>query len=152
MARIHHEDAPPDEPDDEEAGGYGRPPLKGRIKDGERRNPWGRKGRQKPLTDFLDERIEIRNNGKPESVTREQALDHFLFMEASRGNVSAAKFLDQRRQNRKARNADAVDTDTLSREEEFALLRATGRRLRKLDQDIADKYHPDHEPETEPSP
>lgn len=151
MAPIHREGAPADAPDDE-AVGYGRPPLKGRIKDGERRNPWGRKGRPKPPTDFMEERIEIRNNGRPERVTRDLAIDHFLFMEASRGNVSAAKFLDQRRQNRNARNADATDTDTLSREEELALLRATGRRLRKLDQEIADKDRLDQDPETEPSP
>lgn len=144
MARIHREGAPQDALDDE-AVGYGRPPLKGRIKDGERRNPWGRKGRPKPPTDFLDERIEIRNNGKPEKVSRDQALDHFLFMEASRGNVSAVKLLDQRRQNRNAKSSDAADTDTLSPEDELALLRAAGRRLRKLDQDIADEDHPDHE-------
>ena len=137
---------------DEEAVGYGRPPSRTRIQEGQRRNPWGRKGRPKPQKDFLDGKIEIRIDGKVVKVTRYEAIDHFLFEAASKRNVSAAKLLEQRRQGRFAQSSQATDADTVSPEEELALLRAVERRLRKLDPERSDEDPPQGEPGTEPEP
>ncbi|WP_456685540.1 hypothetical protein [Bradyrhizobium sp. P5_C11_2] len=136
MAGHRKAGAPAGAPDDE-AVGYGRPPAEFRIREGERRNPWGRKGRPKPKQDFLDGTIRIRIDGKPVRVTRDEAIDHFLFEAASRRNVSAAKLLDRRRQDRLARTAGTSDDDDLSPEEEAALLRAAERRLRRLGRGIS---------------
>ena len=62
--------------------GYGRPPREHRIKEGETRNPWGRKGKPGSKTDFMDRRIEICLDGKLLNVTRAEALDYGLVVRA----------------------------------------------------------------------
>ncbi|MCJ2011886.1 hypothetical protein [Methylobacterium sp. J-076] len=151
MPRDPRPDAPTAASDDEKVG-YGRPPSQFRIQPGETRNPWGRKGRPKSREDFLDGKLSMRVDGRVVKVTRDEAIDHFLFEAASKRNVSAAKLLEQRRQARLARSSQAQNTDTLLPEEEASLLRAVGRRLRTLDRETEDDEPVEDHPEPEADP
>ena len=102
--------------------GFGRPPIHHRIKTGETRNPWGRRGKPKPKLDFLEDVIELRVEGKPTRLTRDEALDHFLFMNAAKGKVAAIKELEARRL-RRAAAAQAGVKQTLTPEDEASLRR-----------------------------
>lgn len=125
--------------DTEEGAPTGAPntiaPSRGRIRPGERRNPWGRSGRPKPpAPDFLDELIEIRIEGRPQRVTRETALNHFMFMEASKGTVSAALFLSRSAARRRAEAAASPEAE-LSPEEQEAFERFIRRQAARISGD-----------------
>ncbi len=91
--------------------GYGRPPLEHRIKSGEVRNRWGRRGKPKPQLDFLDELVVITIDGKPRQITRQQALDYFLFAKAAKGHVPAIRQIEDRARQRRAGLPDSVSTE-----------------------------------------
>lgn len=115
------------EPESDQVG-YGRPPVAHQFKPGQTNNPWGRKGKPKPPTDFLDRSITISIDGRPQQVTRDEAIDHALFQQACAGKVSAAKELEQRRRRRiEAINANG-EPDELSAEERAALDRMVERK------------------------
>lgn len=81
--------------------GYGQPPVEHRVRPGEVRNPYGRRGKPKPVIDFLDETVSITTVGGRLHMTRQQALEHFLFARASRGDVRAIAMLENRAEQRK---------------------------------------------------
>lgn len=139
----------PDTPSEDRVG-YRNPPKEHRFQDGHKGNPWGCKGKPKPERDFLEERQRVRIEGRWRRLTRDQLIDHALYKAVvSEGNVSAAKELKLRRQERMARKAEAVDTDVLMPEDELALLRAVERRLRQRDPGADDDPEGSGEPEPE---
>ena len=125
--------APPDSSPDEEVG-YGRPPPRHRIGAGEVRNPWGRRGKPRPAVDFLDETLVLRIDGEPRTLTRAEALDHFLFAKAARGDVRAIQLLQVRSQARRQSAAVPGDTD-LSPEQQASFDRFLRRAAAKLTED-----------------
>lgn len=109
--------------------GYRRPPAR---REGEIRNPWGRNGKPKPKPDFLDGEIEIQVNGVASRVTRNEALDHFLFARASKkGDPQAIRRLEER-QSRRLRDATAGQGDELGPDEQALLESYLRREARKL--------------------
>ncbi len=130
MSRERKAGAPPQGPSDETVG-YGRPPSKRRIGKGEIRNPWGRAGKPKPPVDFLDETLVLRIDGEPRRLTRAEALDHFLFVKAAKGDVRAIQLLQVRSQAR--RQSAALPGDSvLSPDEEAAFDRFLRRAAARL--------------------
>lgn len=117
-----------------EAVGPGRPPVRHRIREGETRNPWGRRGKPKPPVDFLDEEVTLRIDGKPQRVKRRDALDHFLFGKAAKGDVRAIRLIEERARQRQTDPSDPVSTE-LSREEQTAFDRFIRRASQRLDED-----------------
>ncbi len=111
--------------------GYGQPPSQHRIRDGEVRNPWGRRGKPKPPVDFLDEAFVVRIDGVPRTLTRAEALDHFLFAKAAKGDVRAIQLLEARSQTRRQSAAVPEDTE-LSPDEQAAFDRYLRRAAAKL--------------------
>lgn len=103
MARTPLEDG--HEPSQEV--GYGRPPAQHQIQDGEKRNPWGSRGKPKPPVDFLDETVTVQVNGKARQVPRREALDYFLFSKASKGDVRAIQLLETRARQRQSSETEA---------------------------------------------
>jgi hypothetical protein len=97
--------------------GYRRPPKERRIKKGEKRNPWGRRGKPQPKRDFLNDLVPVTINGRKQRVTRSRALDEMLFRQAIGGSVAAAKYLDRRAEKRRAAMAQGSDDEDLSFEE-----------------------------------
>jgi hypothetical protein len=126
--------APPDSPPDDEEVGYGRPPPRHRIGSGEVRNPWGRRGKPRSAVDFLDETLVLRIDGEPRTLTRAEALDHFLFAKAARGDVRAIQLLQARSQARRQSAAAPGDTD-LSPEQQASFDRFLRRAVAKLTED-----------------
>lgn len=106
--------------------GYGHPPKQHQFRDGGVGNPWGRKGKPKPKPDFLEERLRVRIDGRWQSITRDQAMDHALYKEAMAGNVSAVKQLEARHARRLAQAVGQRD-ETLLAEERAALDRFLAR-------------------------
>lgn len=129
MPRKRQTGVPPGAPEDQGVG-YGRPPQRHRIKPGEARNPWGRGGKPKPPVDFLDETLVLRIDGEPRTLTRADALDHFLFAKAAKGDVRAIHLLQVRARDRRQGASSPTDGE-LSSEEQAAfdrfLLRAASR-------------------------
>jgi len=111
--------------------GYGQPPSERRIRSGEVRNPWGRAGKPKPPVDFLDETLVVRIDGDPRTLTRAEALDHFLFAKAAKGDVRANQLLQARGQARRQSTAVPEDAE-LSAEEAAAFERFLHRAAAKL--------------------
>lgn len=77
--------------------GYGRPPKSGQIKQGEVRNPWGRTGKRERAQDLLlkiaEEKIQATVNGRPSSMTQEEAAYRKVFQDAMKGNPTAQKLV-----------------------------------------------------------
>jgi len=122
--------ATPDSAIDEEVG-YGQPPSERRIRSGEVRNPWGRAGKPKPPVDFLDETLVVRIDGDPRTLTRAEALDHFLFAKAAKGDVRAIQLLQSRSHARRQSAATPEDTE-LSADEQAAFDRFLRRSAARL--------------------
>ena len=87
--------------------GYGRPPAQHQIQDGEKRNPWGRAGKPKPPVDFLDEMVSIKVKNKDCQISRREALEHFLFNKAFKGDLRAIQLLEARARQRQSGEAEA---------------------------------------------
>ena len=112
MARSRKEGGPC-RPNHSGVVGYCRPPEEHRFREGEpSRNPYGRRGKPRWLEsseastpDFLDETVTVTVDGKPTQMTRDKAVDHFLFSHALKGDVRAARQLDRRRDERARRQA-----------------------------------------------
>ena len=134
MAKHKREGAPAPE----DAVGYGRPPKEHRFREGTVPNPWGRKGKPKPKLDFLDERQKFRIEGRERWITRDEAIDHFLYKQAMAGKVSAAQELDRRQKRRIATKAGGPEAERLSADEEAAMLRFLERSLRPAPDDAED--------------
>ena len=130
MSRERKTGALSDSPTDEKVG-YGRPPSKRRIGKGEVRNPWGRAGKPKPPVDFLDESLALRIDGEPRTLTRAEALDHFLFAKAAKGDVRAVQLLQARSHARRQSAATPGDTE-LSADEQAAFDRFLRRAAARL--------------------
>ena len=96
--------------------GYRRPPKQHEIKPGETRNPWGRRGKPRPPTEFLEEMVWVTVKGRKQKITRDQAINVALFGKAMNGSVAAAKFLDQREAKRHAAAGQSTEDSELSAE------------------------------------
>lgn len=108
-----------------------RPPRRDtRIREGEIRNPYGRNGRPKPAVDFLDEEITLSLNGTPATVTRREALDHFLFAASAQSKVPAIRLLH--RLHPEAPVDDGPAASDLSQEEKEVLEAFLRQQVRKL--------------------
>lgn len=90
-----------------------------RIKEGEIRNPWGRNGKPKPQVGFLDQEITISLNGTAATITRREALAHFLFAKAAQGAVPANRLLHMLYP--EEQSPDEQPTPELSQEEQEVL-------------------------------
>ena len=110
------------------AVGPGRPPEQHRIRDGEIRNPWGRRGKPKAPVDFLDEWVVICVDGEPRQLTRGEALDYFLFAKAAKGDVRAMRLLEDRKRQRQGQIVDEEST-ALSPEDQASFDRFVERRV-----------------------
>lgn len=102
-----------------------------RIKDGEIRNPYGRNGKPKPAVGFLDEEIVMSLNGTPATVTRREALDHFLFVQATQGEIPAIRLLHRLHPATPA-DAGPETVSELSQEEKEVLEVFLQQQVRKL--------------------
>lgn len=119
-------------PDLDDAVGYCRPPKQHRFRAGEpTRNPHGRRGKPKQqgkaettVPDFLDGMVTITIDGKPTRVTRDEAIDHRLFILAFEGSVRAARELEWRRTERLRRHEKRNPLDTVESAAEGAALTA----------------------------
>lgn len=129
MARDRQEGGPEGPP---EGVGYGRPPSQHRIREREVRNPWGRRGKPKPSPDFLQEMIEIRVDGQPRRISRAEALDHFLFAKASKGDVRAIRLLEERARLRNQGASGSPADGELTSQEHAAFERFVRREARRL--------------------
>lgn len=109
--------------------GYGNPPVDHRIQKGEVRNPHGRRGKPKPPVDFLDEMVTLTVSGRQRQLTRREAIDHFLFNKAARGDVRAIAMLETRESQRRHKHPQAIE---LPPEEQAAFDRYVRRHARKL--------------------
>ena len=122
-----------DSSDEDEALGYGRPPARHRIKPGEIRNRWGRKGKPRPEVDFLEEPFKICIDDVWITVTRRLVLDHALFNSAmTKGRVSTVKELERRSRERATEDGASNAGEGVSADEEAALDRHLQRRLQQL--------------------
>jgi hypothetical protein len=83
--------------DDDYEVGYGKPPKHSQFKKGQSGNPKGRpKGTKNLLTDFeeeLAERVNLRENGKTKSVTKQRAMAKSVLANAMTGDTRAADFV-----------------------------------------------------------
>ena len=83
--------------DDDDSVGYRRPPKKTRFKKGVSGNPSGRrKGSPNLATDLrdeLEERVTVREGGRPRRLTKQQALIKTLMAKALQGDPKAAAAL-----------------------------------------------------------
>lgn len=74
--------------------GYGKPPEKNRFKKGSSGNPKGRpKGARNLATDLaaeLEEKVTIREDGKPRRVSKQRAWIKALMAKSLQGNVRAS--------------------------------------------------------------
>ena len=79
---------------DDDSVGYRRPPKKTRFKKGTSGNPRGRpKGSRNLATDLkeeLDERVTVRESGRPRRLTKQQVLVKTLMAKALQGDLKAA--------------------------------------------------------------
>ena len=114
--------------------GYGRPPARHRIRSGEVRNPYGRRGKPKPPVPFLEQMVTIRVDGEPNRVTRGEALDFFLFGKAAKGDVRAIRHLEDRARQRQLSQSQ-TPTIELSPEEQEAFDRYVRRASERLRED-----------------
>ncbi len=77
--------------------GYGKPPLHGRFKKGNRANPAGRprgvKGLKTLLAKMLDRQVVVTEDGKRRKVTKRELGFARLVDKFSDGDLSAAKLL-----------------------------------------------------------
>ncbi len=94
MTEAPHDNEPQGE---QEAVGYGRPPLHSRFKTGQSGNPKGRPRGKRNMASLLDEalaqRISITSNGKRKRVSVENALLMRLVEKALGGDLKAAAML-----------------------------------------------------------
>ena len=86
-----------DNDDFEPEVGYGRPPVKNRWKKGQSGNPKGRPKRSKNLTTLIDQelerRIEIKEAGMRQNLTKREAIVRRLVNGALAGNTRSIEFL-----------------------------------------------------------
>ena len=106
-----------------------RPERDTRIKPGEVRNPHGRNGKPKPAVDFLDEEVNISINGTPTTVSRREALDHFLFANSAQGKIPAIRLLH--RLHPEELGEDEQTSSDLSHEEQEVLEAFVQQQVRK---------------------
>lgn len=94
MTEAPHDNEPQGE---QEAVGYGRPPMHSRFKPGQSGNPKGRRRGKRNMASLLDEalaqRISITSNGKRKRVSVENALLMRLVEKALGGDLKAAGML-----------------------------------------------------------
>ncbi|WP_157644513.1 DUF5681 domain-containing protein [Bradyrhizobium sp. WSM2793] len=78
---------------EDQKGGYGRPPMSGRFKKGQSGNPRGRpKGSRNlktDLTSMMQKRVQIREDGQPRVVSRQELVLLRLFEQAAKGDTKA---------------------------------------------------------------
>lgn len=84
------------EPDDGDVG-YGRPPRSHRFKAGQSGNPKGRpkgaKSEATILTELLNRKISIRQDGKVRKITILEGILHKLAEDSLKGNTKSAAFV-----------------------------------------------------------
>ncbi|GMO63369.1 MULTISPECIES: DUF5681 domain-containing protein [Bradyrhizobium] len=78
---------------DDQGAGYHRPPISGRFKKGQSGNPKGRpKGSRNLRTDLssmMKRRVQIREDGEPRLVSRQELVLLRLFERAAKGDTKA---------------------------------------------------------------
>ena len=79
------------------AVGFRKPPGEHRFQEGKVSNPYGRRGKPKEKIPYLDQLLPhpLTIEGCTRRYTRLEALQHALFAQAMKGNVSAAQELDR---------------------------------------------------------
>lgn len=77
--------------------GWGKPPLGGRIKPGERRNPKGRpkkpKVGERTLDHFLSEEVTIEKDGRRQTLTKRELAYAQIANKAAKGDERAVKLM-----------------------------------------------------------
>ncbi|WP_158808972.1 DUF5681 domain-containing protein [Beijerinckia sp. L45] len=81
--------------------GYGRPPEEHRFRKGDPSpNPYGCRGKPKDASidkkSFLSRKVTVMLNGEQKRVTRDESLFIVLYAQASKGDVKAIRYLDER--------------------------------------------------------
>lgn len=140
--------------DDDNRVGYGKPPRAHRIAPGEVRNPYGRKGKPKPvdaLAQTLAHRTTISIAGELKTVTIEEALHLVTASRALKGNDAAFREISIERRSRRPPGPPPMTLDELAvaeaqaerRRVVSAMLIAT---LERHAQRKRDKYELDSKP------
>jgi hypothetical protein len=85
------------------AVGYGKPPISGQIKKGEKRNPYGRRGTKNLHRSYIDiarrvlnEKIKIKEGDRVLRVPRLEAVMRSMTASALKGNLRAQEFVLER--------------------------------------------------------
>lgn len=83
----------PEQPEDDDAVGYGKPPKHTQFKPGQSGNPKGRPKRSKnfvtDLREELHETIPVRENGKVKTLPKQRAILKALMSKALKGETRA---------------------------------------------------------------
>ena len=115
--------------------GYCRPPVKHRIKKGERKNPKGRgKGTKNLKTDLLEElaeNIPVREGNKEVRISKQRALIKTQVARALNGNDRAAAKIIDLYLRVAGLDDDAADADLPLTEDERAVIEKLEDRLRR---------------------
>ena len=115
--------------------GYCRPPVKHRIKKGERKNPKGRpKGTKNLKTDLLEElgeMMKIREGDRERRISKQRALIKTQVARALKGNDRAAAKIIDLYLKVTGFEDDAADADLPLTEDERAVIEKLEERLRR---------------------
>lgn len=128
--------------------GYARPPENGKIKAGEVRNPWGPKGKPKPLIvdpfEFAAAQpTKVVIDGVTKEVTAETAAHMVAVRKALTGDTRAHKNMqDERRSRRRAGPPEPTAEELLEqREDEEKRKELSGQLIRLIEADLRLRVH-----------
>jgi hypothetical protein len=120
MNKMYGGNGSNDDDNPKKAGGYKSPPLHGRIKPGEVRNPHGRNGRQVPEEDAFEKvrRLKGRVNfdGKTTNVMSDHAYWLKVMSMAHAGNMGAARIIAKELADRRKLGPPPLTAEELAQE------------------------------------